>query len=388
MEEKKSTAKTHKTRTRIEKAIGKIEKHTSKPDPKELENVKHSFVAAGTTFTVPKRYEYIKVIGQGAYGVVCSALDKLKNRKVAIKKVPNAFADLIDAKRIVREIKLLNFYNHDNIVSLLDVLKPEKRTGFEDIYFVTDLMETDLHRVIYSQQDLTDDHIQYFMYQILRGVLYIHSSSVIHRDLKPSNLLLNKNCDLKICDFGLARALETGDTDSALTEYVVTRWYRAPEVILNASKYTQELDIWSVGCIMAELLGRTPLFPGQDYLDQIRRIIGILGSPSTEDMAFIGNDQARKYIKSLPRRNKQSWSSLYPKANPVALDLLSKMLVFNPLKRYTVQQCLAHPYFEGLHDENAEPLCGEAFDWSFDNFEPTKEKVQELIYDLSLLYHP
>eukprot|EP00826_Nyctotherus_ovalis_P055259 TRINITY_DN7324_c0_g1_i23.p1 TRINITY_DN7324_c0_g1~~TRINITY_DN7324_c0_g1_i23.p1 ORF type:complete len:358 (-),score=99.27 TRINITY_DN7324_c0_g1_i23:301-1347(-) len=274
MRKEKPTGKSDKPKARIERPMGKLEKPAVKPDPKELNNVKHSFVAAGTTFTVPKRYEYIKVIGQGAYGVVCSAMDKLKGRKVAIKKVPNAFADLIDAKRIVREIKLLNFYNHENIVALLDVLKPESRTGFEDIYFVNDLMETDLHRVIYSQQDLTDDHIQYFMYQILRGVLHIHSSSVIHRDLKPSNLLLNKNCDLKICDFGLARALETGGVDNLLTEYVVTRWYRAPEVILNASNYTKELDIWSVGCIMAELLGRTPLFPGNVACECRTRLFG------------------------------------------------------------------------------------------------------------------
>ncbi len=237
-------------------------KPLTKQEVKDLGTTKHSFVAAGTTFTVPKRYEYIKVIGQGAYGVVCAAFDRIKNKKVAIKKVPNAFADLIDAKRIVREIKLLKFYEHDNIISLLDVMKPEGKTNFEDIYFVNDLMETDLHRVIYSHQDLTDDHIQYFIYQVLRGVLYIHSSAVIHRDLKPSNLLLNKNCDLKICDFGLARGLETAGPESILTEYVVTRWYRAPEVILNASNYTKAIDIWSVGCIMAELLGRTPLFPG------------------------------------------------------------------------------------------------------------------------------
>ena len=105
-------------------------------------------------------------------------------------------------------------------------------------------------------------------------------------------------------------------------------------------------------------------------------------------MAFLENAQTRKYIKTLPRRNRQTWSTLYPKANPVALDLLGKMLVFNPLKRYTVEQCLAHPYFEGLHDESAEPLCEGTFDWSFDNFKPTKEKVQEMIYDLSLIYHP
>ena len=126
-------------------------------------------------------------------------------------------------------------------------------------------METDMHRVIYSRQDLTDDHCQYFMYQLLRGCLYIHSSNIIHRDLKPSNLLLNKNCDLKICDFGLARGYE--ETTTTLTECVVTRWYRAPEVILNASHYTNALDVWSIGCIFAELLGRAPLFPGDDYLD-------------------------------------------------------------------------------------------------------------------------
>lgn len=363
-------------------------KPASKQDPKDLNNVSHSFVASGTTFTVPKRYEYIKVIGQGAYGVVCAASDKMKARKVAIKKVPNAFADLIDAKRIVREIKLIEYYDHENIISLIDVLKPPAKTGFEDIYFVNDLMETDLHRVIYSHQELTDDHIQYFIYQVLRGVLYIHSSNVIHRDLKPSNLLLNKSCDLKICDFGLARGIDRTASDELLTEYVVTRWYRAPEVILNASNYTKALDIWSVGCIMAELLGRTPLFPGQDYLDQIRRIIGIIGTPSPEDMAFIENEQAKKYIKSLPRRNKQAWNVLYPKANPVALDLLSKMLTFSPVKRYTVEQCLAHPYFEGTHNPETEPLCEAPFDWSFDSFKPTKEKIQEMIYELSLHFHP
>lgn len=140
------------------------------------------------------------------------------------------------------------------------MLKPPARTGFNDIYIVTNLMETDLHRVIYSRQELTDEHIQYFLYQILRGMLYIHSANVIHRDLKPNNILLNKNCDLKICDFGLARGFD--NENEFKTEYVVTRWYRAPEVILNASEYTKALDIWSIGCIFAELLGRTPLFPG------------------------------------------------------------------------------------------------------------------------------
>jgi serine/threonine protein kinase len=146
--------------------------------------------------------------------------------KVAIKKVPNAFDDLVDAKRILREIKLLRYFDHENIISLTDVPKPEERIGYNDIYIVTDLMETDLHRVIYSRQELSDDHIQYFLYQILRGVLYMHSAHIVHRDLKPSNILANKNCDLKICDLGLGRGnIKDDENEKAcpdnLTEYII-----------------------------------------------------------------------------------------------------------------------------------------------------------------------
>jgi mitogen-activated protein kinase 1/3 len=358
-----------------------------KPLKVKLPKNKHSFSVSGTTFVVDTHYEYIKLIGRGAYGVVCSAKDKKRKCKVAIKKVHDAFEDLIDAKRIVREIKLLAFFDHENIIAMVDVMKPhEGRTGFEDIYIITDLMETDMHRVVYSRQDLSDEHIQYFIYQILRGILNMHSALVIHRDLKPSNLLLNKNCDLKICDLGLARGFDA--QDNMLTEYVVTRWYRAPEVILNASEYDHSVDIWSIGCIFAELLGRAPLLPGDDYLDQIKRVIGILGTPTKAELAFIGNELAVKFVRSLPKRNKQSWSTLFPKSNPVALDLLGKMLNFNPLKRYNVKQCLSHPYFEGIHNEKTEPVCKEVFDWSWDNFEPTKELLQEMVYEESLKFHP
>jgi len=347
---------------------------------------KTKFVAGGNTFIVDDRYEFLKKIGHGAYGVVVAAYDHKTNMKVAIKKIPNAFDDLIDAKRIVREIKLLSFFDHENTISLLNVLKPPNRTGYEDIYLVTDLMETDLHRVVYSRQELTDDHIQYFLYQILRGILYMHSANVIHRDLKPSNLLLNKNCDLKICDLGLARGYDK-ETEN-LTEYVVTRWYRAPEVILNSSMYSKQIDVWGVGCIFAELLGRAPLFPGEDYLDQVQRVIGVLGTPTTEDMHFISNPAARRFINKLPKREKVKFSTLYPKANPVALDLLEKMLVFNPDKRWTVEQCLKHSYFRDLHNPEEEPTASDPFDWSFDNFEPTKDILQNMVYEESLKFNP
>lgn len=348
---------------------------------------KISFESAGQVFVVDERYQFIKQIGHGAYGVVVSAFDSKTRTKVAIKKVPKAFEDLIDAKRIYREIKLLAYFSHENVISLLDIERPSARTGFEDIYIVTDLMETDLHRVVYSRQDLTDEHIQYFMYQLLRGLLFMHSADVIHRDLKPSNVLLNKNCDLKICDLGLARGFDQAKDDN-LTEYVVTRWYRAPEVILNASRYTKAIDVWSVGCIFAELIGRSPLFPGEDYLDQVQRIIAVLGMPGVEDLSFIGNDSAKRYLRTLPRRQRVPWASLYPKANPVALDLLNKMLVFNPNKRSTVAECLTHPYFQGLHCSEEEPVSQAPFDWSFDDFTPTKPGLQSMIYEESLRFHP
>jgi mitogen-activated protein kinase 1/3 len=352
-----------------------------------LASNKITFESAGSVFVVDERYQFIKQIGHGAYGVVVSAFDSKTRTKVAIKKVGKAFEDLIDAKRIYREIKLLSHFSHENVIGLLDIERPPGRSGFEDIYIVTDLMETDLHRVVYSRQDLTDEHIQYFMYQLLRGLLFMHSSNVIHRDLKPSNVLLNKNCDLKICDLGLARGFDQAKDDN-LTEYVVTRWYRAPEVILNASRYTKAIDVWSVGCIFAELIGRSPLFPGEDYLDQVQRIIAVLGMPGPEDMSFIGNDSARRYLRTLPRRQRVPWASLYPKANPVALDLLNKMLVFNPNKRYSVEECLAHPYFQGLHSPDEEPVAHAPFDWSFDDFTPTKSLLQSLIYEESLKFHP
>lgn len=244
----------------------------------------HSFLAGKHTFTVDRRYSMIRTIGSGAYGVVISALDAKSNQNVAIKMVPKAFSDEIDAKRILREIKLLKHFRHDNIVSLIDMMPPNVQflEDFNDVYLVTDLMETDLHRIIYSKQKLSMDHAQYFIYQVLRGLKYIHSCRVLHRDLKPSNLLVNSNCDLKICDFGLARGIRRDPNDTGtsgadstsdpmlLTEYVVTRWYRAPEIMLACHEYSYPIDMWSVGCIFAELILRKPYFPGDDYIDQVR----------------------------------------------------------------------------------------------------------------------
>ncbi|KAI3708436.1 hypothetical protein L2E82_37605 [Cichorium intybus] len=155
------------------------------------------------------------------------------------------------------------------VIAINDIIRPPQKQNFNDVYIVYELMDTDLHQIIRSNQHLVDDHCRYVLYQILRGLKYVHSAHVLHCDLKPSNLLLNANCDLKIRDFGLART--TSKTDF-MTEYVVTRWYRALVLLLNCSEYTTAIDIWSVGCILGEILTRQPLFPGKDYVHQVRLI--------------------------------------------------------------------------------------------------------------------
>ena len=351
------------------------------------------FDLAGTTFIIDKKYSVVKKLGQGAYGVVCSCKDNDKNVLVAMKKIQNAFENLIDARRIVREIRLLHFLNHPCIIKLVDVEKPKDLSNFNDIYFATEFMDTDLHRVIYSKQMLSDSHYQYFIYQLIAGVNYLHSANVIHRDLKPSNILVNKDCQIKICDFGLGRGIpdegEGGPDDAGnLTEYVTTRWYRAPEVILCRSQYSKAMDIWSIGCIFAELMARCPLFRGENYLDQIKKINDILGSPSEEDMSYISDIQARKFITELPKNKKIGFNQIFPKGNPLAIDLLEKMLCFNPKNRINIEQCLNHPYFKEVRDKNLETTALHSFDWSFDKIELSKPNLQKLVYEQSLYFHP
>jgi len=348
----------------------------------------YTFVTPATTFEVDRRYKFIKPVGTGAYGVVVSALDTEVNEKVAIKKVTRAFEDLVDAKRILREIKLLRHFDHENIIHVKDVLPPKSMETFEDIYIVSELMETDLHRVIYSKQKLSDDHIQYFVYQILRALKYIHSANVLHRDLKPSNLLLNSNCDLKICDFGLARGLE--DTKLELTEYVVTRWYRAPEIMLACREYTKAIDVWAVGCIFAELLGRKPLFPGEDYIHQLQLITDVLGTPEEADLDFIKSEKAKRFMRNLPIRKPRALDSIYADRDPAALDLINQMLKFHPNKRITVDDALKHPYLASLHQPEDEPVHDKMF--LFEDVIPDddleKSEIQNDILKEVLSFHP
>lgn len=283
---------------------------------------------------------------------------------------------------------MLRHFEHENIIGLLDLLEPPKKKAFEDIYMILDFMETDLHKIIYSQNRLTDDHIQYFMYQALRALKFIHSANVIHRDLKPSNLLLNSDCGLKICDFGLARGIKGPQKDNDLTEYVVTRWYRAPEVMYSIQDYSYKIDVWAMGCILAELYGRKPLFPGEDYIKQMNLIFEVLGTPSDEDIEYISNKRALQYIKLLPHKDPIPLRHIFPNASKYGIDLMEKMLQFNPKKRISVQDALDHPYFRDLRVVESEITADEPFDFSFENNMYDKKQLQELMWEEIYHYRP
>lgn len=335
----------------------------------------HSFIVNTCIFTIDKRYTPIKALGRGSSGVVVSAHDTLTGRKVAVKKIPNVFDDLDRAKRCLREVRLVrHFGRHHHVVGLIDLIEPTSRDDFEDLYLVMEYMETDLYKTIYSANRLTDEHMQYFIYQILCGLHYIHSAGIIHRDLKPSNVLLNGDCRAKICDFGLARGIP--ETESAkLTEYVVTRWYRAPEVICS-DVYDAKIDVWAVGCILGELHGRKPLFRGQDYVEQINLILDVLGTPPADDLKFVTNRDALEYLVSLKKRDKVPFTTLYPHGNALAADLMDKMLQFNPEKRISVEDALKHPYLKRYQGDL--PVCTQPVDFSFERQSLGKSGLQEL----------
>ncbi|QRW17006.1 mitogen activated protein kinase [Rhizoctonia solani] len=319
----------------------------------------HTFTTMGRKFHVEKRWKFVRELGQGAYGFVVSAQDQISGETVAIKLVTRLFEKIQLSKRALREISLLrHFANHENITGLIDmdVITPD----FNEIYLFMEPMEADLHQIVRSGQNLSNAHVQYFLYQILRAMKYVHSAGVIHRDLKPGNLLVNADCELKICDFGLSRGFDSApepDGTGFMTEYVATRWYRAPEIMLSFRKYTTAIDIWSIGCILGELLGMKPMFKGKDYVDQLNIIIDILGTPDEETLQRIGSVKAQAYIRSLPVKEQKPFKSLFPQADDLALDLLSKMVTFDPAKRLTVLEALKHPYLEAYHDEDDEPEC-------------------------------
>eukprot|EP01071_Lankesteria_metandrocarpae_P005032 Lankesteria_metandrocarpae@DN3817_c0_g1_i3.p1 len=307
---------------------------------------------------VLRKYEATQKLGKGAYGIVWKSIDRKSGEIVALKKIFDAFQNATDAQRTFREIMFLQeLHGHDNIVRLLNVLKADND---RDIYLVFDYMETDLHAVIRAGI-LEEIHKQYIVYQLLKAIKYLHSGDLLHRDMKPSNILLNSECQVKIADFGLARSVATGKDDASnnpvLTDYVATRWYRAPEILLGSTKYTKGVDMWSLGCILGELVTGRPIFPGTSTMNQLERIMEVTGRPSPEQVDSMQSPFATTMLESLNLQKSKSFEEFFRGASRDAKDLLKQLLQFSPTGRISAERALKHPYVGQFHNQEEEPVC-------------------------------
>ncbi|KAM3131666.1 Protein kinase domain [Paramecium bursaria] len=290
---------------------------------------------------IKKKYEIVQRIGKGAYGVVWKA--KMKGKCVALKKVFDAFNNPTDAQRTYREVSYLKNLRHQNIIQLIDTHPAENKS---DLYMVFEYMETDLHMAIRAKI-LQPVHRKYIVYQILKALKYIHSSGLIHRDLKPANILLDQECRVKIADFGLARMVGSEDTD-ILTEYVATRWFRAPEILLGSKNYSFGVDLWSLGCMMGEMIQGKALFSGNSTLNQLEKIVEIIGSPSNQEIAALSSSQIWTQL------SKHSKTKFNLDCDPTELDMIKRFLVYDPIKRLSVEDALKHPYMREFHNPKEE----------------------------------
>ena len=328
-----------------------------------------------------RKFEIQQKLGKGAYGVVWKAIEKKTGQVVALKKVFEAFQNSTDAQRTFREVMILQEINgHENIVKLLNVIKAENK---KDLYLVFEFMETDLHAVI-KAGILTPIHKQYIIFQILKGLKYIHSGEIVHRDLKPSNVLINTECLIKIADFGLARsvAVKGDDGDPIMTEYVATRWYRAPEIVLGSNKYSKAVDVWSVGCILAELINGKALFPGKSTLNQVELILEVLGKPSESDLQGLNLESTMNIIKNIKLRSNKTFENYFKTDDKLALDFLKKSLTFNHKNRLTIEEALEHPFLENFRENDEYQVLNKVVEIPIDeNTRFSTSVYQEALYN-------
>nr|BAE06269.1 cyclin-dependent kinase A2 [Scutellaria baicalensis] len=288
------------------------------------------------------QYEKVEKIGEGTYGVVYKARDRVTNETIALKKIRLEQEDEGVPSTAIREISLLKEMQHGNIVRLQDVVHSEKR-----LYLVFEYLDLDLKKHMDSCPEFSQDPrtVKMFLYQILRGIAYCHSHRVLHRDLKPQNLLIDRRTNaLKLADFGLARAF--GIPVRTFTHEVVTLWYRAPEILLGSRHYSTPVDVWSVGCIFAEMVTQRALFPGDSEIDELFRIFRVMGTPTEE--TWPGVTSLPDFKSSFPKWPTKELATVVPSLDSAGLDLLGKMLILDPSKRITARSALEHEYFKDI----------------------------------------
>jgi mitogen-activated protein kinase 1/3 len=432
--------------------------HTCELEPEEVDSDAPVWAKHFTAGELLGRYQPIRELGRGSYGVVYEG-EVLVQRgrlqptnKIAIKKVRRVFQTETDAKRLLRELRILRILrNHDSIVTLYDIVPPTDAKKFAALTLIFEFVDADLGKIFRTNQFFTTLHVQYMLYQVLLGLKYMHSAAIVHRDLKPANILINEDCSIKICDFGLARGfseevqneLQNKDEDDSkddgnsnskkqgflnknkkvkqkkqklkkgITRHVVTRWYRAPEVILlqQRERTLCAVDMWSMGAIFAELLQmqrstrpdparRGPIFPGDscfplsikdqmDYAkreDQMQVIFDVIGSPTEEEVMKITDEKARKYLRNLPVKRRANLKKIFPGADDNAIDLLLQLLRFDVDKRITVDQTLEHPYLQAVRD-TAHERTKKPVTFSFEAAQLGHRKLRELILEEVIKYN-
>uniref|UniRef100_A0A1B0EXK8 Mitogen-activated protein kinase n=1 Tax=Lutzomyia longipalpis TaxID=7200 RepID=A0A1B0EXK8_LUTLO len=306
-------------------------------------------------------------LGKGAYGIVWKAVDRTTMKTVAVKKIFDAFRNVTDAQRTFREIMFLRaFRSHPNIVQLYSI---HRAANHMDIYLSFEYMESDLHNVIKRGNVLRDTHKRYIMYQLINAIKYMHSGNVIHRDLKPSNILIDSQCHCKIADFGLARSVAPAprrqsdafnnelNGDLILTDYVATRWYRAPEILVASKRYTKGIDMWSLGCVLGEMIRGKPLFPGSSTINQVERIVSALPEVTPGDVNAVGGGFGAVLLNSeRAKHGKEISIDDLLKGGPDDGVALTKMLlVLDPMKRLTAKEAICHKYVERFRKSIDEP---------------------------------
>jgi len=361
--------------------------------PKQEDKPKQSrqSIIAKEPPALPDHLTLVRNLGHGAYGDVWLCNDSRSKDQVAVKWIRDFTRDSLFGKRILREIRILAALKHQNLLKLTDLLPPSS-PDFDDVFIVMPYMHSDLARVIYSTMHLSGSHAQAFACQILRGLKYLHSAGVVHRDLKPANILVNKDCTLRIADLGLARGRTS--EEEVLTEYVVTRWYRAPELMLLPEGYFEAVDLWSVGCIHVELLTRQPLFPGDNNVDMLRRMAKALGFKPERDLSWLpdagsGRDSVMTIVEQEMRcQVEQPLEQSLPNASQVCVDFIRQLLAFDPTLRISASAALYHPYLADLIDPVWETEAPRPFNWDFDHFDPTCDALKDRVYLECARLHP
>jgi mitogen-activated protein kinase 15 len=300
------------------------------------------------------RYEILERLGRGRCGLVNKGYDKLKNSTVAVKRLFEILLSNNESERVYKEIRILeHFQGHPNIISLQNVFKSRND---KDVILVYEYMEANLFHVIRGNI-LSEIHVKFIAYQLLKALKYIHSADVVHRNLKPSGVLINSDCKIKIDDFYFAKPIKFDDDNfNDITDYVSTRWYRAPEILLGAN-FNKPADIWSVGCIIGEMLNGRTVFPGTCTLNQLNLIVQLCGKPSEEDVKDIEGSLS-SLLGNIKPINFKNWNNIFLTASEEAVDLLQKMLMFNPKKRITVDEALGHYFFKDVRNVEEEINCG------------------------------